>query len=389
MDFSIPEELRMLLESLKKFITGELLPMEAAALKAEDGTIDDIPIEFRQRVRRRAVELGFYGIHMPTEAGGGGLSALGNCLFKEEIARLGPLTGSEIHGGFGGPTPILLDCTPVQRDKYLDPVMTAQKTLCFALTEPGAGSDATAIQTTAVKKNGRFVINGRKHFITNGPYADFAVVFAVTDREKRAKGGITAFLIDKGTPGFSVGRVQRTMADSMNQSELVFEDCAVGPEAILGKEGWGFAGAMKWISQGRLSIAANNVGLTERLLTMSVEYAKQRVQFGKPIGENQAIQWMLADMATELEAARWMVYHTACMADQGGDIRTQASMAKLFCSEMVGRAADAALQVHGGMGYMKEFPIEGIYRKVRAARIGEGTSEIQRMTIARSLLKGP
>jgi acyl-CoA dehydrogenase len=265
--------------------------------------------------------------------------------------------------------------------------MKADKSCCFALTEPNAGSDVSMMQTRAEKKNGRYILNGFKHFSSNAPYADFAIVFAYTDKSKGLRGGVTCFLVDMDLPGITV-RIQESMLRDKMQGEITFEDVEVGEENVLGKEGQGFAPAMEWIGLGRLIVAANCVGTTERLLRMSAEYASQRIQFGKPIASRQAIQWMLADMQTELLGARYMLYDAAWRADKGEDIRTRTSLVKAFASEVVGRAADMALQIHGGTGYMREHPIERIYRRARVLRIVEGTSEIQRWMVARALLKG-
>jgi acyl-CoA dehydrogenase len=237
-----------------------------------------------------------------------------------------------------------------------------------------------------VKDGDNYVLNGVKHFITNGPYADFAMVYAVTDRKLGARGGVTCFLVEKGTPGFSVARVQKTMAGDNLQAELAFVDCVVPSRNILGEAGQGFLLAMQWIGHGRLLIGAMCVGVSDLLLKMSTDYAKQREQFGKPISSKQAIQWMLADSATEIYAARMMLYNAAWKADRGENIIKETSMVKLYATEMVNRIADRALQIHGGMGYMREFPIERIFREVRVLRIVEGTSEIQRFIISRFLL---
>ncbi|GAB4333317.1 MAG: acyl-CoA dehydrogenase family protein [Candidatus Abyssubacteria bacterium] len=384
MDFAIPEELEMLRRSLRKFIEKEVIPLEEKAGYDPD---DGVPQDLLKKVRRRSYELGFWGIDMPEEYGGGGLNMLGTVILREEASRHFSSLTQAIFGGPEGPSKILLAGREEQIQKYLVPVIKAEKTCCFALTEPNAGSDAASIETSAVRDGDEWVINGLKHYITNGPYADYAIVFAVTDRQKRGRGGITCFLVDKGTPGFSVGKIQKTMGGGDSQCELIFEDCRVPHENVLGEVGMGFVTAMTFLGGGRLSIAAGAVGMTDKLLQVSIDYAKQRVQFGKPIATKQAIQWMLADIATELFAARNMVYSTAWKIDQGEMAIREMAMCKLYATELVNRAADVAVQVHGGMGYMKEAPIERVYRGVRALRIVEGTSEIQRFIIARSLLQ--
>lgn len=383
MDFTIPEEIEMLRQSLRKFIEKEVIPMEEKAGFDPD---EGVPQDLLKKVRKRSHELGFWAIDLPEEHGGGGLNLLGTVILREEASKYFSSLTQGIFGGPEGPSKILLAGTQEQIDKYLIPVIKAEQTCCFALTEPNAGSDAASIETSAVQDGDSWVINGLKHYITNGPYADYAIVFAVTDREKRARGGITCFLVDKGTPGFSIGMIQKTMGGGDNQCELVFEDCRVPKQNVLGQIGMGFVTAMTFLGGGRLTIAAGAVGMTEKLLKASVEYAKQRVQFGKPIGTKQAVQWMLADVATELFAARSMVYNTAWRIDQGEMAVKEMAMCKLYATELVNRAADVAVQIHGGMGYMKELPIERVYRGVRALRIVEGTSEIQRFIIARTLM---
>ena len=381
MDFAIPEETRQLCDAVGRFIDREIRPLDEQ-VKGEDIT----PPDLIQEARQRGVAAGFYGMFMPEEVGGGGLDLLPTAMLMEDVARRGSRMTRFALGAHGGPTPILLACNDEQREKFLAPVMRAEKTTCFALTEPDAGSDAAAIRTTAVKDGDNYILNGVKHFITNGPYADFAMVYAVTDKELGARGGVTCFLVDMDTPGFSVARVQKTMAGDELQAELALEDCIVPAQNILGEIGQGFLLAMRWIGHGRLLIGAMCVGVADLLLKMSTDYAKQRVQFGKPIASKQAIQWMLADTATEIYAARMMVYDAAWKADQGENIVKETSMVKLFATEMVNRAADRALQVHGGMGYMRDLPIERIFREVRVLRIVEGTSEIQRFIISRFLL---
>jgi len=381
MDFEISEETRQLRDAVRRFVERELLPLEERIKE-----VDAIPLDLITEARRRGVAAGFYGMYMPEDVGGGGLQVLPSVIIFEDLARQGSRLARFALGAHGGPTPILLGCNEEQREHFLLPVMNGEKTTCFALTEPGAGSDAAAIQTTAVKDGDNYVLNGVKHFITNGPYADFAMVFAVTDKELGARGGVTCFLVEKGTPGFSVARVQKTMSGDDLQAELAFEDCIVPSRNILGELGQGFLLAMQWIGHGRLVIGAMCAGLADMLLNMSIDYAKQRVQFGKPIASKQAIQWMLADSATEIYATRMMLYNAAWKADMGENIIKDTSMVKLYATEMVNRVADRALQIHGGMGYMRECPIERIYREVRVLRIVEGTSEIQRFIISRFLL---
>ena len=385
---NIADELLELRTSLRQFIDREIRPMEEAHRQEiqETGTFETMKDE-RMKVRKRSAELGFWALHMPEEVGGGDLSYLGQVLLHEEASRTGLiLTQFEsILPVVTGPTPVYMDCTEPQREKYLYPVMAADKMTCFALTEPGAGSDATRIKTRAERKNGGWVLNGRKHFITGGDSAHFALVFAVTDPEKRAQGGITAFLVDADSPGYSVTRVQRTMSPYQNPVELTFEDVELSDDQVLGQVGFGFYSAVKGINGARLQIAANALGTAQNFLDRSLEYARDRIAFEKPIGKNQYVQGLLVDSYAELEQARLLVYSCAQEIDEGADGRRQAALAKLVATEMVGRVADRAIQVHGGQGFMTELGLEMWYRDVRAMRLYEGTSEILRTNVAKTL----
>jgi len=387
MDFSLPEEVRQIVEAVRKFVEREVLTVEKAHPDiCAEGKFSRELHRLGAQVRKKSVELGYYTLHMPEELGGGGLHHVGLSAVRELIAK----SGTVILGIFVlgdppmGPTGMLRICTDFQKKKYLDPLMKGEKTTCFALTEPNAGSDVAAIETTAVRDGDGYVLNGSKHFISNGPYCDFAQVFAANNKALGMNGGISAFFVDADTPGFT-RRLQRSMAGDDFQSEFFFEDCRVPAENMIGKEGFGFLSAATWLSAERLIVASNAIGMAEYLLKLGIEYAKIRVQFKKPIAKYQAIQWMLADSATEIEAARWMTYHTAWLLDQGDMALKEISMAKVFASEMCDRVADRILQVHGGMGYMSELPVERLYRLARLLRIGGGTSEIQRYWIAKTL----
>ena len=385
---NIPSELVELRQSILDFIEREVKPVETkyAQELQENGFIENAEEE-RKKIRKRSAELGFYTLHMPEDCGGSGLSYLGQVLMAEAVSQAGSFLASRggVLASVEGPTPVLQAATPEQRTKYLEPLMKADREMCFALTEPGAGSDATRIKTRAERKGDRYLINGTKHFITHGAQADFALVFAVTDAEKRARGGITAFLVDATTPGYQVARIQRTASSVDRPAELVFNDVEVGPEQILGQEGYGFGSAMAWINGGRLGIAAQAVGYAQLLIDKMLDYAKSRVAFGSAISSYQYVQGMIVDSLNEMEQARLFVYKKADEIDGGADGRREAAQAKVVATEMVGRVADRAIQVYGGNGFMTEMGIERYWREVRAMRLYEGTSEILRNNIARTL----
>lgn len=381
MNFELSEETKLLRDSFVNWVERELIPLEE-----KEGLTQDAPPpqEILKRVRSQSAELGFWAHHMPEEVDGGGLSCLDSIILREACGRTGSQLASAAIAGPEGPSPMHMVFNEMQREKYLKPVIDAEQTCCFMLSEPEAGSDAANIRTKAVKQGDKWILNGTKHFITNGSNADWGVVFAANDSEKGARGGISGFIVEPGM--FKVGRIHEGMAAFEHQAEIVFEDAEVPAENMIGKEGYGFAQAMAFLGTGRLQIAAICVGTADYLLKMGAEYANQRKTFGKPIGSRQGIQWMLADSATEIYAARNMIYHCAWLIDQGKDATAEMSMCKLFATEMVNKVVDRVLQIHGGMGWMKETRTEGYYRSLRVMRIVEGTSEIQRMMIARAVL---
>lgn len=380
MDFSIPPELEMLRRMVRDYVIDRLLPI-GDEVEEKDHIPDEIVAEMK--------EMGFFGLPFPEEYGGAGAGELGYVLAMEELGATNAAYGNLIgaHTGIGAMS-IYLGGTEAQKKKYLPDLCSGIKIGAFALTEPNAGSDAAAIQTTAVRKGDHYVLNGSKIWITNGDVADVIVVFAVTDKSLGAKGGVTAFIVEKSFPGFKVGKIDAKMGlRGSHTAELFFDDCIVPAENVLGEVGLGFITAMKALDCGRIGLAGGAVGGAQKLLEMSIQWANQRVQFGKPIGEQQAVQWMLVDMATEIHAARLMTYHAAWKLDQGQRVSREAAMVKLFASEVACRVADLAVQVHGGMGYMKELSVERAYRDTRILKIYEGTNEIQRLVIARDLLK--
>ncbi|MCL6450158.1 MAG: acyl-CoA dehydrogenase family protein [Acetobacteraceae bacterium] len=370
----------MLRRTVREYVRDRLQPL---CRRVEEE--DEIPPE----IVKEMADLGFFGLPFPEEYQGAGLGELGYAVAMEELGAVNAAYGNLIgaHTGIAA-TSIYLDGTEEQKQRYLVPMCRGEKIGAFALTEPNAGSDAAAIETTARRRGGAYLLNGSKIWITNGNVAQVLVVFAVTDRSLGPRGGISAFIVESGFPGFRVGKVDEKMGlRGSHTAELIFEDCEVPAENLLGEPGLGFVTAMKALDIGRIGLAAGAVGAAQHALELSVQWANQRVQFGKPIGELQAIQWMLADMATEIHAGRWMTYHAAWKADSGLPITREAAMVKLFCSEMANRVIDLAVQIHGGTGYMKEFGIERMYRDARILKIYEGTNEIQRLVIARELLR--
>ena len=398
MDFSVPSEAKQINKALDDFIEQEVDPLESEhpEFLGEDyerHIVDEdhyqVP-EYRdivEQIRKKSVEAGFYGMSMPEEVGGGGVDILTRGIVGEHLANRPPGFHSAILGGAGGPTPILMELDDEQREEYLYPVMEGEKTTCFALTEPDHGSDPHFMDSTAEKDGDEWVINGNKYWITNGPYADFAMVFARTSGEPGDYGGITCFLVNDDNPGFSVEKVHRTMGLTPGgQAELRFDDCRVPEDQVLGDIDEGFAAAMEWIGGGRINIAAAAVGNAQFLLDLAVDYAGDRETFGKPIGHRQGISFQIADLATDIEQARQLYRYAAWKIDQGDRARKEESMAKLRGAELQNKAADIAMQVYGGAGFMKNQPIERQYRSARVLRIFEGTDEIQKRTIARELI---
>jgi acyl-CoA dehydrogenase len=385
---AIPDELLEVRATFRSFLEREVMPAEEAHREEinETGTFGGVKDE-RRRFQRRSAELGFWAMHMPEEVGGADLGALGQVLLHEENSRYGLVLASldGLLPVVSGPSPVYLACNDDQRKRYLDPLIRGELFTCFALTEPEAGSDASRLRTTAVADGEGWILNGRKHFITAGDAADIALVFATTDRGKGARGGITAFLVPTDSPGFSVSRLQRTMSPYQNPAELTLVDVRVAGENVMGEVGQGFYAAVRGINGARLQIAAQALGIADYLLGRSIEYAKTRTAFGGPIGRNQYVQGHVVDSYAELEQARLLVYQCAARVDDGADGRQEGALAKLVATEMVGRVADRAIQVHGGNGAMTEMGVEAWYRDVRPMRLYEGTSELLRVNIAKTL----
>ncbi len=374
-------ELEEMRAGLRRFTERELEPLA----RQMDAT-GQVPEAATQKLR----DAGYLGARLGEAQGGAGLGLSAYCLIVEELSRSHRYFTSILDYSSGlTPMAIGRHGTAAQQARLLPGLVTGRTQAAFALTEPDAGSDSAAMRTKAVRDGTDWVIDGRKHYISGGGSADFILLMAVTDPQKRARGGITAFLIERGTPGFTVTREEETIGSIVRLAELTFESCRIPEDAVLGNAGEGFAIAMESLTDGRLGVSAACIGAADRLLEMAVEHARTRSTFGKMLSERQAIQWMLADSAVELQAARALLYDTLRRVEAGDEIGAAASMCKLFCSEMVGRVADRSVQIHGGMGLVRSYPVERFYRDIRHYRVGEGTSEIHRMLIARSLIGKP
>jgi alkylation response protein AidB-like acyl-CoA dehydrogenase len=337
---------------------------------------------------RKLGAMGLLGVIFPPDYGGAGLGYVDYVLAIEELSAVDGSVGITVaaHNSLGT-NHIFLAGNEAQKRKYVPLLASGEWLAAWALTEPGSGSDASAARTTAVKKGDSYVLNGNKTFITNGSHADIAVVIAVTDKTKGTH-GLSAFLVEKGTPGFRPGKKENKLGlRASDTSELIFEDCEIPAENLLGVEGEGFVDAMRVLDGGRISIAALALGIGRGALDAALKYVKERRQFGKAIAEFQGIQWKLADMATELDAARLLTQRAAVLKDAGRKVTRESAMAKLFASEVAVRICNEAVQLLGGYGFIKDYPAEKYYRDVKLCTIGEGTSEIQRMVIAREILK--
>jgi acyl-CoA dehydrogenase len=385
MDFRVPEELTSLRASFAAFLDREVRPVEERfAAQLRTGAVTADVRAAGAEIKRRSCEEGFYAAHMPEPVGGWGLSSLGMTLLVEEAARSGLRMALYALGPPNpeGPTPLLLDLPEHLHTTYVQPLMEGAASMCFALTEPEAGSDAQAIRTRAERDGDSWVLTGTKHYITNGDRADFAVVFAVTDPDKRAHGGITAFVVPRDQ--YTTGKTQYTIADT-HPVEIVLDGARVPVDHVVGEVGYGFYTAMRFLNAGRAFICAQCLGIAQWCLDQAVAHAQARTAFGQPLAKFQGVSFPLAESKVEIEAMRWLTYHLAWQVDEGEDAALDSSIVKYANTEWAYQIADRCLQVFGGQGLLKEGPIEAHLRHLRVLRIVEGASEVQLYVISRAL----
>jgi len=378
MDFNLSEQELAVQKLARDFAQNEIAPH---IMKYDESQ------EFPMEIAKKLGEIGFLGIIFPEEYGGSNFSTVEYAIIVEEISKVDPSMGLTIAAHNGLCTNhIFKYANEDLKKKYLPDLTTGKKMGAWGLTENVSGSDAAGMATTAVRQNGHYILNGSKLFITHGSVGETAVVTAVTNKSDR-KNGISAFIIEKGWKGFKTGKKENKLGmRSSDTAELIFDNVEVPAENLIGEEGQGFKQCMQILDGGRIAIAALSLGIGQGALDASIKYAKERKQFGKPLADFQGIQFKLSDMATELDAARLLTYKAAWLKDQGRDINLQAAMAKYYASEAATRATGEAIQIHGGYGFIKEFPVEKLYRDVKLMTIGEGTSEVQKMVIARNIL---
>jgi len=377
MDFEFSEEHKMLKDAIKDFTQKEVIPLVEDAEENEH-----FPVELFAKMGK----LGYLCLSHPAKYGAGEMGMIGECIMVEELAKasVGIAAGVMVQGGIGSEA-ILAHGTEKQKQEYLVPTIKGQRIGAFGLTEPNAGSDAAAIETTAVKKNGQYILNGNKIYITNGNIADYVIAAAYTDKSLGARGGVSLFIVEKGTPGFSNKKMHKFCSRAADTAELTFEDCTIPAKNLVGEEGKGFYYLMESLDAGRISHSARSLGLAQAAYEASLSYVQQRVQFGQPIYKFQANSFKVANMAMEIEAARWLMYRAAWLYDQGARRLKEASMTKLFASEVSSRVSTEAMQLHGGVALMAESPVHRYYRDSRLATITEGTSEVQRTVISRAI----
>ena len=383
MDFALTEEQQLIIHTTREFVRNELYPHEQQV--EQTGAL---PEALRRQLRAKAIDAGLFAANMPVEVGGAGLDTVSWILYEKELGKASYILH---YGCVARPSNILLACEGEQRERYLLPAVRGERTECLAMTEPDAGSDVRGMKASAVLKDGDYVINGTKHFISHADHSDFVILFAATGEEDSPRGKrklITAFLVDMGTPGFAVRPGYRNVSHrGYNNSILEFNNCRVPRSAVLGEVHRGFEVANTWLGATRLQVAANAIGRAERALELATQWAVDRVQFGQQIGKFQGVSFKLADMAVELRAAELLTLQAAWRMDQKTATDMDMAIAKLKATEMLAMVADEALQIHGGMGLMSDLPLERIWRDARIERIWDGTSEVQRHIISRALLR--
>ena len=380
MDLDLPDEIRMLQDTVRRFVDEELIPLEGKSL---DGA--RLKPDIEAKLTARCKELGLFQIDVAEEFGGQGLGQLGRAIFWAEIGRTVALPPRSVR--IFGPEirAPLYALEGEMRDRYFLPTVMGERESCFAQTEPDAGSDPGSMRTTAVRDGDHYVINGVKRFISGADRADFIILMAATDRTKGSRGGISCFVFDKATPGVKLTTSFQTLTGE-TPWEIVFDNVRIHERHLVGQEGRGFSLGQKWLGAGRIKQGARALGATRRCLELASAYAKQRVTFGRPLADRQAIQWRLVDTYAALEAATLLVYRAAARGDRGEDDRNEAYLVKLYCTEMAWQAADMCLQVHGGIGFTTDLPVERLWRDQRSHMITEGTPEIMRMALARHVL---
>ena len=379
MDFELTDEQELIREAVREFADAEVAPIAAEL---------DRDHRFPHELLPKMADLSLMGMPFPEKFGGAGADEVSYVIAVEEVSRACASTGCILSAHTSLATwPVYKFGTDAQKDKYLHDMASGRRLGAFALTEPAAGTDAGAGTCTALLKGDEYVLNGSKIFITNAPFAEIYIVFAKTDPAQGTR-GMSAFIVEKDTPGFSVGEAEHKLGIRASSTPpLYFSNCRIPKDALLGGEGNGFKIAMQTLDGGRIGIAGQALGIAQAALDASVAYAKERIQFGKPIASLEAIQWMIADMATEVDASRLLVYRAASFVDSGRPYGTEGAMAKLFASETASRVAGKAIQIHGGYGYTESYPVERHYRDAKITELYEGTSEVQRMVISRSALR--